>query len=190
MADHFDFGPIRDVAIGLIKQFSQQAPIILLRNVNTTPANPAQPWEGAAARILQFTFNGTVSTLGFPKRSDPIMDRDIDVVAPGDLATTVADQFLPAGFPQPGLGIGMSVKLGVGGFGSIHGGGDLGVSMSTALNITTVCGFPATTDRLLIGKDLYAILGVQDVTPDSQPILFKLRCRAWPVLNKQGGVPY
>lgn len=186
----FNYAPIAAVASGLLSQFGKQKPILLLRNVATTPANPAQPWEGAPGRILQFGFKGYASTLGFPKRSDPITDTDIDVIAPGSLATTLADTFLPPGFPAPGLGISMTVTLGVGSFGSLHASHGLGVSMVTALTLGTVCGAPTTVDRLLVGNQLYAILGVQDVTPDAAPIIFKMRCRAWPTLSKQGGVPF
>jgi hypothetical protein len=187
---HFDFGPLRDTAIGLLKQFGRKAPIVLLRNVNETPADPTQPWLGAKARVRTFQFFGTVSTIGFPKKSDPGLDHDVDIIAAGDVVTTAADSSVPGPAFPPDLGVSMSVKLGVGGFGSIHGGGDLGISMQAALSLTPLCGEPLITDRLLIDGQYYAIMGVTDITPDDKVIIFKIRARAWPGLPHQGGAPY
>lgn len=190
MVARFDYSPIRTLAANLLTQFGRPAPIILLRNVNDTPANALQPWRGDSAHLRSFQFQGTVSTLGFPKKSDPILDADIDVIAPGTLVATAADPPVPTPAFPPDLGLSMSVILKTGTFAAMQAGDALGISMQAALNLTPLCGFPVTTDRLLIDGQYYAILGVQDISPDDIPIIFKMRCRAWPGLPKQGGVPY
>lgn len=148
---HFDFTDIRDTAMGLVKDFGRTAVCTILRHTEGTLADATKPWRGGnTPGLLQFQFQGTVSTLGFPKRSDPITDGDIDVIAPGDLATTAA-------LSDPMI----------------------------------LCGDPQKTDRIMTdaGKE-YAILGVQDVTPDDKTIIYKIRCRAWPLITQQQSTPF
>lgn len=190
MVARFDYGPIRALAVNLLAQFGRPTPIVLLRNVNEIPGNPSMPWRGDTAHLRTFQFLGTASTLGFPKKSDPIMDADLDVIAPGSLATTPADSPVPTPAFPPDLGLSMAVTLKTGTFASMQAGEGLGISMKAALSLTPLCGFPVITDRLFIDGQYYAILGVQDISPDDIPIIFKMRCRAWPGLPKQGGVPY
>ncbi len=87
----FDFGPIRSVAIDLVKQFGRTAPCVLLRAVEAPPADASTPWRrGTPTRIDQFPFIGVVSTLGFPKRANPQTDHDLDLIIPGDLTSTTS----------------------------------------------------------------------------------------------------
>lgn len=98
----FDYGPIRQVAFDLIKSFARQSQCAILRPREAAPADPTKPWRlGAPVAIRSFPFLGVVSTLGFPKRSDPVTDRDIDVTAAGDLTLTpdIGDPTTLCGIP-------------------------------------------------------------------------------------------
>lgn len=88
---HFNFGPIRSTAIGLIKKFGRAAPCVLLRNVTTTPADANKPWRGDAATIKQFKFTGIVNTISLPVRTDPAHDRDVVIFIPGDIVDVAAE---------------------------------------------------------------------------------------------------
>lgn len=183
---HYDFAPIRNTATALLKRFGKSEPVLLLRDVNTTVADPTKPWRGSPSKIRRYPFIASVLTLGFPKRSDPILDKDVNVIAPGDMISVLE---IPEMTPSPGLGVNMSVLLSPG---KLQAGEGLGVTMAVTLFQASLCGAPLTTDRLYIEGQYYAILGVQDVTPDALPIIFTMRCRAWPTLNKQAqpGAPY
>jgi hypothetical protein len=82
----FDYGPLRAIAINLVKTYGRPSPLVLMRNVNTTPDDAAKPWRGAAAITKEFQFQGTA----FDSR-DATADGDKDIIIPGDLATTAAD---------------------------------------------------------------------------------------------------
>lgn len=148
-APHFDFNPIRNTAIALVKQFGKKIPCTLIRAVEGSAPDPTLPWRLGDASFLQFKFIGVVSTLGFPKRSDPITDQDQDVIAPGDLATTGAES-----------------------------------------DATILCGDPTRADRIIAGNLQLGILGIQDVTPDDKVIIYKMRCRAWPLILSAPRTPY
>lgn len=60
--------------------------------------------------------------------------------------------------------------------------GDI-VAQTATGDALTVCGDLQYTDRVLIGSIQYQILGKQDITPESLPIIYKLRARAWPRLS-------
>lgn len=183
---HYDFTPIRNTATALLKRFGKSAPVLLLRDVNTAVTDPTKPWRGAPSTVRRYPFIASVLTLGFPKRSDPILDKDVNVIAPGDMISTLE---LPEMQPSAGIGLNMSVVLSAG---NLQAGAGIGVSMTAVLFTASVCGPPTTTDRLYIEGQYYSILGVQDLSPDALPIIFTMRCRAWPTLNKQAqpGAPY
>lgn len=87
----FNYDPIRTTAIALINKFGRQVQCVLLRTLETAAADSNKPWRRGDPTILEFKFIGVISTLGFPKKSDPITDRDLDIIIPGDLATTGAE---------------------------------------------------------------------------------------------------
>lgn len=149
MAAQFDFTGIRNTAIALVKKFGKHVPCTLLRAVEGAAPDPTMPWRLGDATFLEFKFTGIVSTLGFPKRSDPITDLDQDVIAPGDLATTGAES-------------------------------DAGI----------LCGDPQLTDRIIAGSLQLGILGVQDITPDDKTVIYKIRCRAWPLISSKPSTPF
>lgn len=149
MTVQFDYSKIRNTAIGIVKKFGAHVPCILLRPAEAAPPISSLPWRlGPATRINAFPFTGVISTLGFPRRSDPITDRELDIIAPGDLA-----------------------------------------QVFSTLDPTMQCGSPNTTDRVQVTDQgnvtQYAIIGVQDITPDALTIIFKLRCKAFPDITAQ-----
>jgi len=50
---------------------------------------------------------------------------------------------------------------------------------------STICGDLLLTDRVQIGSKQYQILGMQDITPDALPIIYKVKARAWQRLLMQ-----
>lgn len=85
----FDFTSIRNTAIDLVKVYGG-TPCLLIRVVDGSPVDITKPWRPGAATTKRFAFSGSVSTLGFPRRSDPVVDMDADIIAPGDIVTTTA----------------------------------------------------------------------------------------------------
>ena len=95
----FKYTPIRNTAIKLLKQFGR--PCTLLRAVDPTPSDPTMPWRVGTPTIQQFNTICVVLTTGFPKRADPIVDQDQEILMPGDIITagSVADPSILCGLP-------------------------------------------------------------------------------------------
>lgn len=141
----FDYNPIRNTAIALVKKFGRKVPCSLMRAVEGTAPDATKPWRRGDPTFLEFKFIGIVSNLGFPKLGDPSTDADQDITVPGDLATTGAES-----------------------------------------DVLTLCGDPVLTDRIVTDSLQFGILGVHSIKPDDKTIIYKLRCRAWPLtMSKQ-----
>lgn len=90
MATKFNYTPLRNTAIGLVKNFGKTVQCSLLRNVNVTPDDADKPWRGADPTIKSFTFTAVVLTKGFTEEGNgPRADQKI--IIPGDIVTTAAD---------------------------------------------------------------------------------------------------
>lgn len=153
MAAKFNYTPLRNKAIALVKEFGKTTQCSLLRNVNTTPDDANKPWRGADVTIKEFKFTAVALTKGFTAEGNgPRGDQKI--LIPGDLVTATAE-----GDPL------------------------------------TVCGMPLETDRIKVETITgtiveFGILGLQDVTPDGQPMIIKADLRAWPLITVQPPTPY
>lgn len=88
MVAQFDYGPIRQTALDLIKRFGRKLPVNLLRATEATPADPAKPWRVGDGTVTTFPFIGVYAALGFPKTRDPVVDAtECDIIMPGDVNT-------------------------------------------------------------------------------------------------------
>lgn len=149
----FNYTPLRNIAIGLVKQFGKGVQCSLLRNVNTTPDDATKPWRGSDPTIKEFKFTAVALTKPFLDEGNGARG-DVKIIIPGDIVTTAAE-----GDPA------------------------------------TLCGMPVETDRIIVQQRTgvlieYGILGLQDVTPDDEPMIIKGSLRAWPLTTKQPSTPY
>lgn len=90
MSDHFDYGPLRDTAIGLVEQFGKQVQCSILRNVAMTPDDPDKPWRGANPTVKEFKFSAVALTKHFAEEGGGGR-QDKKVIAPGSLVETAAE---------------------------------------------------------------------------------------------------
>jgi hypothetical protein len=145
----FNYTPIRNTALALIKKFGGKVQSSILRVVEGSAADPTKPWRRGQPGVLEFKFTALVSTLPFPALGQPSSDGEATIIVPGDIITT-GERFAPA----------------------------------------TLCGPPTITDRVQVGTVIYGILGVQDISGDETPIMFKLRCKPWPQIISAPQTPF
>lgn len=89
MVAKFNYGPLRNVAIGLVKQFGKTTQCSLLRNVNSTPDDATKPWRGSDPTIKEFKFTAVALTKPFlDEGSGP--RGDVKIIIPGDIVSTAA----------------------------------------------------------------------------------------------------
>jgi hypothetical protein len=153
MVTKFNYTPLRNTALALVKRFGKSTLCSLLRNVNATPDDVSKPWRGADPTIKEFRFFAVALTKPFSSEGNGPRG-DVKLIMPGDIVTTTAE-----GDPM------------------------------------TVCGMPLETDRITVeqipGTVIeYGILGIQDVTPDGDPMILKVDLRAWPLITKQPQTPF
>jgi hypothetical protein len=86
MVARFNYTPIRNTALSLIKKFGR--PCILMRPIEGALSDVNMPWLGGDSPTFDsYPFIGVVSGLPFPKRADPSMDQtEVEITVPGDIA--------------------------------------------------------------------------------------------------------
>lgn len=87
MATKFNYTPLRNTAIALVKQFGKTTQCALLRNVNLTPDDADKPWRGADLQIKEFVFTAVVLT---KPSSDDGPRGDQKIIIPGDIVSVAA----------------------------------------------------------------------------------------------------
>lgn len=99
----FDYVGLSASAKLLIAQFASKLPCVIIRPVEAAPPDPTQPWRlTAPTSFNRFPFIALTTTLGFPRRSNPITDHDLDLLVSGDLIS-VASTTNPATLCGPPL---------------------------------------------------------------------------------------
>lgn len=85
----FNFEPLRQVGISLIKKFGRPVPCRVLRSVDGTPPDPEKPWRVSAGSQLVFQVTGVV--LPYVIKATQDTDQEAVIYLPGDVVDVGED---------------------------------------------------------------------------------------------------
>lgn len=86
----FNYEPIRQTAIKLIKQFGRPTACQLVRSVDGAAPDPTKPWRVGDATALTFLFQGVV--LPYSVKADSQTDPTAIIFVPGDIIDVKAQE--------------------------------------------------------------------------------------------------